>query len=232
MSKQKKLRVRIEFLEEALGTLPGNENLMRDYVASKSPDTAKTMEEEIASLGLDGVEDKKMTVFPKAADGNPIYFDYQLKGFFKDSWRALAKAGKTGYAGGKAASTYSAYIKAIDKLMFIGPRQCHIDTHGMLMDTCERPLRAQTPQGERVSIAKSETIPAGSTVDFVIVFLDQSDKFEDAVRECLDYGVYSGLSQWRNSGKGRFAWCELDRNGNEGLWHGRLEDMSLEELMK
>ncbi len=212
--KNHKMKVRIEFIEEALGTLPGNENLMRDYIASKSPDTAVTMAEEIESLGLDGVEDKKMTVFPKAADGTPIYFDYQIKGFFKGAWRMLAKAGKSGYEGGKNCSSYAAYIKAIDGLLFVYPRQIPIDMHGMMQDVCERPLRAQTPQGERVSIAKSESVPEGSTVEFTIKLLDQSDKFEKAIRECLDYGVMSGLSQWRNSGKGRFYWGELDDDGN------------------
>ena len=37
--------------------------------------------------------------------------------------------------------------------------------------------------------------------------LDES--LEDVVRECLDYGQLRGLAQWRNSGKGRFAWEEI-----------------------
>ena len=34
------------------------------------------------------------------------------------------------------------------------------------------------------------------------------------VREWLDYGMYRGLGQWRNSGKGRMVWEELDDGGN------------------
>ena len=63
------------------------------------------------------------------------------------------------------------------------------------------------PQGERVSIAKSESVPAGSTAEFEIECLDP--KLEDMVRECLDYGTKRGLGQWRNSGKGRYEWEEL-----------------------
>ena len=73
--------------------------------------------------------------------------------------------------------------------------------YGMKLDFCERPLRAQTPMGERVSIAKSESVPAGTTAEFEIECLDP--KLEDMVRECLDYGAKRGLGQWRNSGKGQ-----------------------------
>ena len=77
----------------------------------------------------------------------------------------------------------------------------------MKIDYCERPLRASTPQGERVSIAKSESVPAGSTVEFEVTCLDPS--LEGMVRECLDYGQLRGLGQWRNSGKGRYVWEEI-----------------------
>ena len=32
-------------------------------------------------------------------------------------------------------------------------------------------------------------------------------------RECLDYGIYRGIGQWRNSGRGRYMWEELDDGG-------------------
>jgi hypothetical protein len=71
------------------------------------------------------------------------------------------------------------------------------------MGECQRPLRASTPQGERVSIAHSETVPAGSTLEFEVLCM--TDQMEDLVRELLEYGQLRGLSQWRNSGKGRFT---------------------------
>lgn len=54
----------------------------------------------------------------------------------------------------------------------------------------------------------SEEIPAGATVEFDIVLL--SEEHENAVLEWLDYGKYSGIGQWRNSGKGRFTYERLD----------------------
>jgi hypothetical protein len=69
-------------------------------------------------------------------------------------------------------------------------------------------LRAQTAQGERIAIAESETIAAGSVLILEIVLLDEGSEL--LVREWLDYGKLRGLGQWRNSGKGRFSWKEIE----------------------
>ena len=58
-----------------------------------------------------------------------------------------------------------------------------------------------------MSIANSETIPAGAFVEFTVLML--TDTHEKAVREWLNYGMLRGLGQWRNSGKGRFTWEEI-----------------------
>lgn len=58
-----------------------------------------------------------------------------------------------------------------------------------------------------MSLVCSEQIPAGATITFSIGLMDASN--EAAVREWLDYGEFSGLGQWRNSGKGRFVWEEI-----------------------
>ena len=43
---------------------------------------------------------------------------------------------------------------------------------------CERPLRAQTAQGERITLAHSETAPAGTTVDVEISYMELLNKSE------------------------------------------------------
>lgn len=80
----KTLKVRLTFTEPLLGTWPANQNVAREYIASKGPDAA-TIEDEVAALGADAAADKAMTVFPRNAVGQPILYDYQVKGFFKDS---------------------------------------------------------------------------------------------------------------------------------------------------
>lgn len=195
----KTLKVKLTFTEPILGTSPANEEVYRDFIGTKAPDAA-TVEDEVAALGADAVVEKGMTVFPRLDDGTPFLYDYQIKGFFKDTCGGLRKVK------GTRSEKIKAFKKEIDKLIFPEPRCIPILFSGDITE-CQRPLRAQTMQGERVSLAISEQIPAGATVEFSIVML--SDDHEEAVREWLDYGRFSGIGQWRNSGKGRFTWEEI-----------------------
>ena len=145
-----------------------------------------------------------MTVFPKDEDGTPILWDYQVKGFFKDACGMLARL-----KGQTESSKLKAYKKVIDGLVFVGPRSIKLNPAGEI-GVCQRPLRANTMQGERVALASSEELPAGTTADFEIILLDES--LEAVVREWLDYGALRGIGQWRNSGKGRFSY-EVENDG-------------------
>lgn len=194
------MKVRLTFLEPILGTWPSNENVARDFIASKAPD-ASTIEDEIAEIGADAVADKGMTIFPRV-DGKPVFYDYQIKGFFKDACGMLTRVKTTKSSGLKA------YKKIIDGLIFVSPRCIPINVNGEIGE-CQRPIRAQTPQGERVSLVNSEEIPAGSTIELEITMFDEK-AHRAAVLEWLDYGVFRGIGQWRNSGKGRFSYEVLD----------------------
>ena len=203
----KTLKVRLTFTEPLLGTWPANQNVAREYIASKGPDAA-TIEDEVAALGADAAADKAMTVFPRNEAGQPILYDYQVKGFFKDSCGMLGRIGGKDEKGKKKAVNESgkltAYKKIIDGLIFVEPRMIPVEVNGEVGE-CQRPLRAQTAQGERVSLANSEEIPAGSSIELEIVMLDEK-AHKEAVLEWLDYGRLRGIGQWRNSGKGRFTY--------------------------
>lgn len=197
----KKLKVRLTFFEPILGTSASNSDIYMDYIASKAP-TADLSEEETDTI-IDSVQEdvvKGMTIFPRTAEGRPFLYDYQVKGYFKDTAGGLRKVK------GTKSADIRAYKKEIDKLIFPKPRQIEIQGDYEVR-TCQRPLRAQTMQGERISLAISEEIPAGAWVEFEIVMLDPCS--EAWVREMLDYGEFSGIGQWRNSGKGRFTWEEI-----------------------
>lgn len=206
----KKLHVRLTFTEPVLGTWPSNQNIAREFIASKSPDAA-SIEDEVAALGADAVADKGMTIFPRDAEGRPVFYDYQIKGFFKDACGMLSRLGGKTEAGKKKAVNESgritAYKKVIDGLIFVQPRMIPLVVNGE-MEECQRPLRAQTAQGERVSLANSEEISAGSRCEFDVLCMD--DSHEAAVREWLDYGALRGIGQWRNSGKGRFTYTAYE----------------------
>ena len=218
----KKMRVRVTFTEETLGTQPNDEEIYTKFIASKAPD-ATTVEEEVAAIGKEEYEEKQMTVFPRNDKGEPFVYDYQWKGFFKEAGRMMNRVS------GSETKKLKAFVQIINGNIYISA-DVPADVKGVIarrklsrqtiitlpednkeMGKCQRALRAQTAQGERQSLACSETVPAGSTCEFTIGLMDKS--VEKAVREWLNYGEVHGMLQWRNSGKGSFVWDELDENG-------------------
>lgn len=209
------IKVKLTLIEGMLGTSPNNEEIYTDFIGSKAPD-ASTLAEEVEALGADGVVEKGMTVFPRTEDGQPFVYDYQIKGMFKDACQSLNRlTSKDPETGKKKAVNESgkitAYKKVVDTLIFPKPRKIPIQMpEGGEISYCQRPLRAQTAQGERVALAISEEVPEGSVMEFEVVCLD--DAHVPAVLEWLDYGQLRGLGQWRNSGKGRYTY-ELVEDG-------------------
>ena len=190
------IKVKMTLTEEALGMMPAEKTTYEEQIAVKAPDPELAEEE-----AEDYVEPeaKGKTVFPRLEDGTPYIYDYQIRGMFKDAMGMLRKVP------GTESSKIKAYKKAVDGMIFVKERKIPIELAGE-MGTCERPLRAQTPKGERIALAASETVPALSVLRFTLILLDPG--LEAVVRECLDYGVLRGIGQWRNSGKGRFLWEE------------------------
>ena len=192
--------IELTFLEEVLGTSPNDKDIYSNFIASKAPD-ATSVEDEIEAVGAEAVTEKGSTGFPRNEDGEPIIWDYQLKGFFKDACGALRRVP------GTLSSKVKAYKKIIDGVVFIHERQSvfRVPESGEI-GICERPLRAETPQGARVALARSETVPAGTKLRFTLILLDK--QYWPLVQEWLDYGKLRGIGQWRNSGKGRFEWSD------------------------
>ena len=193
---EEEITVRLTFTDDILGSAPSDPELYSSYVAAKAPD-AKTMEQEIEEYGVDAVREKQRTVFLTDRDGELILKGYQIKGFFKDSCGALRDNTRT------ESSELRAYKKKIDGMIFIKESNILIEHISDIKD-CQRPLRAQTPQGERIAIAVSDAIEAGAQITFTIQLMSKS--YEKVVLEWLDYGQFRGLGQWRNSGKGRFTY--------------------------
>lgn len=194
----KRLHIKVTFTTELLGTASANPELHSEFIASKAPD-APSRADEVAALGAVEVEEKSMTVFPRFANGAPLMWDYQVKGFFKDACSMLRRVPGTKSKGLKA------FKKEIDGLVFVEPRQIELQLppRGFVGDL-QRPLRAQTAQGERVALAHSETCPVGTVLEFDVKLL--RDDLEELVDEWLDYGADRGMGQWRNGGYGRFEY--------------------------
>ena len=180
--------------------------LATEFIAKKN--NFDIPEDEIEMLP-DALE-RGTTVFHRDAAGQPVLWDYQCKGFLKEAGRLLS--GEDGKPKNLRAK--------VDSYLFLSPRTIPLmvaphDGNGRLtcadmIDYLERPLRAQTPQGERIAIARSEMLPAGTWFQCgmtVIQGVREQDRLTEAViRELLDYGWYKGLLQWRNGGYGRFRY--------------------------
>jgi len=146
--------IELEFSEPLLATTAGNKDVATEFILSKRPEGPAADEAESLATTEEALE-KASTVFMRDAKGKPFIWDYQVKGFFKDAAgmlnRAVPKEGRL-----------KAYKKVVDGLIFVKPRRIAIEMNGGGLTTIERPLRAQTAQGERVALARSEAVPAGS----------------------------------------------------------------------
>lgn len=185
----------ITLTEPLLGTAPKSKTIYGDYVGSKAPDVGLS-EEELETV--EDIEEKGWTGFHQV-DGEPILYDYVLKGFFKSACYFLRQVPKSKSKGIRA------YKKWIDGLSFVFPRRMALVLpEGGEMGVMERPLRAHGPKGERVALARSDTCPVGTTLTCTVKLL--AGITEEHLREWLDYGQFLGLGQWRSGGWGRFTY--------------------------
>ena len=200
------MKVELQFTEPILGTVSGNKAITEEFIASKNP-------EGLDQAEIDAIEEneleKSSTVFPRMEDGRPMLWDYQVKGFLKSA--CLAMIGMDCFTKEelkKVRLTQYLYKRTIDLQIFIKPRKIPLilPPDGVL-GSCERPLRAETMRGERIALARSEEAPAGTAIQIEIISLNK--KLYPYIEKWLDYGQFSGIGQWRNSGKGRFEWAHL-----------------------
>lgn len=192
------MNITLTLTEEMLGTKAADKDVFATYIASKHPEgTAQRDELENAER----IEEIGSSVFHRDEQGRVGIYDYQVKGFFKDAAAALNRADKDMRGG---LEKLSAYKTKIDQTIFIKQRFIPIVfPAGGSMGVCERPLRAETAQGPRVALARSETVPAGSQLHFDVVCM--SKELVPYIQAWFAYGALRGLGQWRNSGKGRFV---------------------------
>ena len=91
----------------------------------------------------------------------------------------------------------------INNQVFVTPRILHLgidEPHEVL----ERPLRAATPQGPRVSLVRSDVVEAGTEISFTIKWIKGNSITQNLLETILSYGQCQGLGQWRNGGYGAF----------------------------
>ncbi len=184
--------VSLTLIEPLLGTVPKSKQIYGEYIKSLGADN----DDELTTV--QEAEDRGWTGF-HLLDGEPIVYDYVVKGYLKDAARMLNRVE------GSQTSKLKAFVKTIDGVLFVEPRRIRLLLPaGAKIECSERPLRANTAQGERVTLARSDMAPAGTRLEFDVIILGGVE--EALLREWLDYGRYRGLGQWRNAGWGRFTY--------------------------
>lgn len=195
------------FTEGLLATKPNDEKVHETYIAAKREEgiAADELDAEARTLAeIDRLE-KGCTVFHRTADGTPMVWDYQIKGFLKDAIKALRRDPDS------ACAKLKNYKGVIDGSVFVKPRQIPLVLpDGETLGTCQRPLRAQTMQGERVALAQSEEAPAGTVITFEVLTL--APGLDKALDECWEYAQLRFMGAWRNSGKGTAIVEEIKRH--------------------
>jgi hypothetical protein len=184
-------QLKVTFTEPILGTQP-QKDVATKYTQDKAREKGLPVEDELETLPE--MLDKGTTAFHKL-DGQPIYYDYHLKGFLKEAGSVL-----NGTHGVKALRS------KVDNTVFVQPRRIplHLPEGGEI-SFLERPLRAQTMQGPRVSLARSEVLPVATRLEAIVQVI-AGPISESILRELLDYGQFKGFGQWRNGGYGRFTY--------------------------
>lgn len=194
-------KVKATFQEDLLGTVPLNKEIYTDHIATKKEDlTGEALEQELSTV-MEKLDEKGKTGFHRLPDDTPVIYDYVIRGFMKDACGMMRRVQ------GSESSKLKAYKRVIDGLVFVMPRMIEINVVGEI-GTLERPLRAQTAQGERVALAYSEAIPAGSSIEFTLMVLDDKAVSAELIEEWFNYGSLRGLGQWRNASYGRIE-CEV-----------------------
>lgn len=206
--------VKICLLERMLGTVPKNKAVYASYIADKGremllkqqakgiPNAAgeaidavavETMlEEEVETI--QEVEDKGWTGYHSDEKGSFI-FDYWIKGFLCEAARTLAKQIEKEHGLKQPADKTKRYL-------FVSPRRIYLPK--LEEEPLERPLRAMTAQGPRVTVVRSDTVAAGSELSFHLKLLDGSGLTPTIIQKILEYGEFIGLGQWRTGSHGRF----------------------------
>jgi hypothetical protein len=185
--------VTIKLNEQLLGTIPKNKDLYKDFIASKAVDAGLAAEEEIATV--QEIEEKGWTGFHQDEDG-PFLYDYAVKGHLKESARTLKQFGALKQLQDK----FTRYV-------FVTPRKIRLPE---VAGYNERPLRALTAQGPRVTLVRSDYVDAGTEITFGVTIIEVGGIKLACLKEVLAYGQFLGLGQWRSGGWGRFEVVSID----------------------
>lgn len=187
----------VEFTEPLLGTVPKDRELYENYIIERARKEGVEVNDQEEIETVEDLAQRGWTGFHKDDTGLFLY-DYQIRGFFKESGQATKHIHSV-----KNVST------KVDRWLFVRPRRIYLVRQAKPIkepeSVLERPIRAMTIRGPRTSLVRSDCVNPGARLICTLDILSEelSEKF---LRTCLEYGAMSGMGQWRTGGYGRFTY--------------------------
>ena len=153
-------------------------------------------------------EERGWTGFFQDAIHGPFIQNHMILGFLRNAAKVLQR----GHDVKQLRSKVDSYVFVKPRKIFpVMPENGYESLRGepfvsFLSDgkpILERPLRAETAQGPRVTVVRSDLLPAGTRFTFTLKVLP-SEVSKSIIEELLEYGQDKGLGQWRNGNYGSF----------------------------
>lgn len=218
LSKVMEYDVDLKFISPLLGTASTNKRIYRDFIATKALTTVNGNKPHFPADEVEMVAENDtpgMTGFLRdEVTGRPVLAAHMIKGYLKNACQAMREMPNA-----KSAKLTS-YRSKLNNFVFVSPRFIPIAYPGEITFN-ERPLRAETAQGPRVTLACSEQIEHASIAFTLRVIGDSITK--EILQECFYYGQSMGIGQWRNAGHGAFVYRfknarEVEVNTHADTW--------------
>lgn len=190
--------VRWTLIEPVLGGVPKDPAVYQSYIASLAP-AAEMGAEELATVppAADVAEQRGWTGFHTDEAGQAFVYNYAILGYLRDAGNILKEQ-----AGVKNLRS------KLENFLYVLPRRIYL--HGEPGGVLERPLRAMTAMGPRVTLARSDTYSTGTTLDIHLRLLGHKQLDWQLVATLLDLGELHGFGRWRTGGWGAFRWTWID----------------------
>lgn len=170
------------------------------------------------------LEKKGITCFFRDAEGRPCIGNHMILGYLKAAAERLCR--NTPAKKGAVLSSLTHTVSMINQYVSVEPDFIPASLD-LVRDEegkpkyLQRSLRAKTAQGPRISLAKSELLPAGTRFDFELEIegrrVEEKGKLIDNfaiepkhLYEMFKAGRGKGLGQWRNVGNGKFEIIKME----------------------
>lgn len=215
--KIEKRRVTIRTTTDMLGTVPKNKDVYSAFIETKKVNNKNgEVREENESATVESIEEKGWTGFHKdETTGKLFIYEYMILGFLKNAGEVLQQNIIIEKAKGRGGATIvkeplKAARSKLDRYLFVEPRKIFLGGATEPDGELERPLRAQTAMGPRVTVARSDYMKEGLELTFTLKLLKNKEISWEIIKELLDYGQLAGLGQFRNGGYGRFEVVSIE----------------------